>query len=121
MLVDKKKSLLIIKTVKNDQGGFPTGIDKEIVFMEITKPIIQNLYNACTEIFLPILGNPLNQIGWSDLVSKDLMEKFHQFLSQTYVTMGQVGGRTMLPLPANDATTSERMSSKDKAINLESM
>jgi hypothetical protein len=49
------------------------------------------------------------------------MEKFHQFLSQTYVTMGQVGGRTMLPLPANDATTSERMSSKDKAINLESM
>ena len=40
------------------------------------------------EIFLPILGNPLNQIGWSDLVSKDLMDKFHQFLAYTYVTIG---------------------------------
>jgi dynein heavy chain, axonemal len=35
-----------------------------------------------------VLGNPLNQIGWSDLVTKDLMEKFHSFLAFTYVTIG---------------------------------
>jgi len=46
----KKKSLLIIKTVQNTgkEGGFPTGIDKEIVFMEINRPILDNLYNTCT-------------------------------------------------------------------------
>jgi len=27
-------------------------------------------------------------MGWSDLVSKDLMDKFHVFLAHTYVTIG---------------------------------
>jgi dynein heavy chain len=65
-----------------------------------------------------VLGNPLNQIGWSDLVSKDLMEKFHSFLSHTYVTIGQVKGRTMLPLPPMDQG-GDKSSSKDKAAILE--
>jgi dynein heavy chain len=59
-------------------------------------------------------------IGWSDLVTKDLMDKFHVFLAHTYVTLGQVEGRTMLPLPANDVTSVEKTSSKDKANLLES-
>lgn len=69
---------------------------------------------------MPVLGNPLNQIGWSDLVSKDLMDKFHNFMAHTYVTLGQVKGRTLLPLPPNDVTSSEKTSSKDKAHILES-
>jgi dynein heavy chain len=68
---------------------------------------------------MPMLGNPLNMIGWSDLVSQDLMDRFHIFLAHTYVTIGQIKGRTMLPLPANDITTSEKTSSKDKAQLLE--
>jgi dynein heavy chain len=68
---------------------------------------------------MPVLGNPLNQIGWSDLVSKDLMDKFHNFMAHTYVTLGQVKGRTLLPLPPSDVTSSEKTSSKDKAHILE--
>jgi dynein heavy chain, axonemal len=68
---------------------------------------------------MPMLGNPLNMIGWSDLVSQDLMDRFYIFLAHTYVTIGQIKGRTMLPLPANDITTSEKTSSKDKAQLLE--
>lgn len=45
----KKKSLLIIKSrAETKEPGFPTGIDKEIVFMEINRPILDNLYNTCT-------------------------------------------------------------------------
>jgi dynein heavy chain len=78
----KRKALLVIKARKerdDDDDGefFPTGIEKEVIFMEITGKLLSNLYTSCQEIFLPILSNPLNQIGWSDLVSKDLMEKFH--------------------------------------------
>jgi dynein heavy chain len=68
---------------------------------------------------MPVLGNPLNQIGWSDLVSKDLMDKFHNFMAHTYVTLGQVKGRTLLPLPPSDVTSSDKTSSKDKAHILE--
>ena len=36
-------------------------------------------------------------------MSKDLIEKFQSFLSHTYVTIGNVKGRTMLPLPPMDS------------------
>lgn len=48
------------------------------------------------------------------------MDKFHNFLAHTYVTIGQIKGRTLLPLPPNDVTSSEKTSSKDKAHILES-
>lgn len=70
---------------------------------------------------MPVLANPLNQIGGSDLVSKDLMDKFHNFLAHTFVTIGQIQGRTWLPLPPSDVTSSEKTSSKDKAHILESI
>ena len=43
------KAIIIVKAREedSDQGGFPTGIDKEVVFMEINKPILENLYNIC--------------------------------------------------------------------------
>jgi len=122
----KKKALLVIKARKelgedeiDPADPFPTGIENEVVFMEITSKILANLYTSCQEIFLPVLGNPLNQIGWSDLVSKDLMERFHQFLANTEVTLGLVEGKTNLPLPPPDVTQSEKTSSKDKAAVLE--
>jgi dynein heavy chain len=83
--------------------------------MELNKQILENLYWICQEVYMPVMSNPLNMMGWSDLVSKDLMDKFHVFLAHTYVTIGQVRGRTQLPLPPNDVTSSEKTSSKDKA------
>jgi len=47
------------------------------------------------------------------------MEKFHQFLANTEVTLGLVEGKTNLPLPPQDVTHSEKTSSKDKAAVLE--
>jgi dynein heavy chain, axonemal len=66
-----------------------------------------------------VLGNPLNQIGWSDLVTKDLMEKFQSFLAHTYVTIGQVKGRCLLPLPPTEVTSNEKTLSKEKSQVLE--
>ena len=42
------KAIIIVKAREendSDEGGFPTGIDKEIVFMELNKPVLENLYN----------------------------------------------------------------------------
>merc|ERR1712096_93873 len=87
----------------------------EILFSELNKSIIESMSNIFNDVYIPVLSNPKNQEGWSDLVSKDLMEKFHGFLAHTYVTIGQVKGRTLLPLPPNDTITSDRTNSKDKA------
>jgi dynein heavy chain len=117
-----KKSLLVVKvrTGSDDTGDINAdNVRKEVIFMEINRKILENLFAICNEVYLPVLGNPLNMIGWSDLVTKDLMDKFHVFLNHTYVTLGQVDGRTMLPLPPNDVTSVEKTSSKDKANLLE--
>jgi len=47
------------------------------------------------------------------------MDKFHSFLAYTVVTIGLVKGRTVLPLPPSDVTSSEKTSSKDKSLILE--
>lgn len=115
------KGLLAVKArPETREAGFPTGIENEVVFMELTKPILDNLYCISSEVFIPILNNPLNQANLSDLVSNDLMEKFHSFLAYTYVTMGQVSGKTLLPLPPADVTSNDsRTSNKEKAHILE--
>jgi len=64
---------------------------------------------------MPILHNPNNQKEWSDLVSKDLMEKFNNYLAQVYVTIGLISGKTLLPLPPHKLTISESTPDKDKA------
>jgi len=96
-----------------------SNVDTEVIFMEINRQILDNLFLICNEVYSPVLSNPLNMVGWSDLVSRDLMDKFNGFLAHTYVTIGQVKGRTWLPLPPSDATSSEKSSSKDKAQTLE--
>jgi hypothetical protein len=44
-----KKSLLVVKTVTNasQENPFPNGISKDIVFMELNKPILENLLSVC--------------------------------------------------------------------------
>lgn len=87
--------------------------------MELDRRILEGLHLVCNDVFMPVLGNPLNMIGWSDLVSKDLMDKFHVFLAYTCVTLGHARGRTVLPPPPTDVTSSEKTSSKDKSQLLE--
>lgn len=117
----KKKAVLVYKAKMDYNLEIDEkNMKQEICFMEMKKSVLENLSVICKEVFLPILSNPENQKEWSELVSKDLMDKFNNFLAQVYVTIGQVRGRTLLPLPPSDATSFESKSSKDKAHILES-
>ena len=43
------KAVIIVKAREepdSDEGGFPTGIENEIVIMELNKPVLDNLYNV---------------------------------------------------------------------------
>eukprot|EP00831_Metopus_contortus_P043505 TRINITY_DN3492_c0_g1_i3.p1 TRINITY_DN3492_c0_g1~~TRINITY_DN3492_c0_g1_i3.p1 ORF type:complete len:1144 (+),score=216.17 TRINITY_DN3492_c0_g1_i3:126-3557(+) len=93
-------------------------VGKELAFIEIYKEPLECLSLVAQEGFFPILSNADNQAGWSELVSKDLMEKLNTFLSQLYVVIGQVSGKTLLPLPVQDETL-KNMNPKEKAHILE--
>lgn len=121
----KKKCVLVLRArakaeAESDAERLAaTNIDQEVLFMEFYKTPLEGINLLCNEVFMPVLGNPLNMIGWSDLVSKDLMDKFHVFLAYTSVTLGHAQGSTILPLPPTDVTSSEKTSSKDKSQLLE--
>jgi dynein heavy chain len=117
----KKKAMLVLRARSKAESGDlnPENISQELIFMEIDRRILDGLHLVCNDVFMPVLGNPLNMIGWSDLVSKDLMDKFHVFLAYTCVTLGHAKGRTVLPPPPTDVTSSEKTSSKDKSQLLE--
>ena len=50
----KKKALLVVKARKEpdeeeleSQIFFPTGVEREVIFMEITGKLLTNLYSSC--------------------------------------------------------------------------
>jgi dynein heavy chain len=119
-----KKKVVLCQRISRPLQGEDFVVDEsnvksELLFMEVNKAILENLFSLCNDVYMPVLGNPVNVMDMSELVSKDLMDKFHVFLAHTYVTLGSVKGRTQLPLPPQDATSSDKTSSKDKGTQLE--
>jgi len=112
-----KKTIIFVKLWENpmDHDTIPN-----LAFFEINKNPLDLLYQLCNEIYVPILHNPHNQQGWTELISKDLMEKLNNFVAQIYLTIGQIKGRTMLPLPPTKIMSSTTISDKDKAHIFES-
>ena len=91
------------ETMKND-----------IIFLEMTQNLLEHMYSVCNEVIGPVMQNPDNQQGWSDLVTKDLMERFNNFVAHNYVMIGLSKGRTLLPLPNKKIIQSDGPE-KDKA------
>ncbi len=90
-------------------------ISRKIIFIEMTRQVLEHLYGHFKEVYLPVLHNPTNQADWPEIITKDLMEKFNNYLAQVYVTLGLIKGKTLLPLPSQKLETSTNISDKDKA------
>lgn len=80
----------------------------------MTPNLMEHMYTMFSEVLGPIMQNPDNQQGWSDLVTKDLMDRFNSFVAQNYVMIGLSKGKTLLPLPNKKIINSDGPE-KDKA------
>jgi dynein heavy chain len=109
----KKKGILCLRMTEDPLSE--DHFTREIIFFEVTKQALKHLFNHFEQIYMPILHNPKNQKEWSDLVTKDLMEKFNNYLAQVYVTIGLIDGQTLLPLPPQKLAISNDTLDKDKA------
>ena len=72
---------------------------------------------------MPLLANPRNQDGWPEVVTKEVLENTHRFISSVYMTIGQTKGKTLLPLPPSDGPDTggdKAMRDKDRIHVLES-
>uniref|UniRef100_A0A8C3KG70 Dynein axonemal heavy chain 9 n=1 Tax=Calidris pygmaea TaxID=425635 RepID=A0A8C3KG70_9CHAR len=51
-------------------------------------------------VIVPILTNQKNHQGWPQVVSQDIIHHVHNLKSTVFMVVGQVKGKTLLPLPA---------------------
>ncbi|XP_050175592.1 dynein axonemal heavy chain 9-like [Myiozetetes cayanensis] len=52
------------------------------------------------EVIVPILTNRKNHQGWPRVVSQDIIHHVHSLKKTVFMVVGQVKGKTLLPLPA---------------------
>jgi dynein heavy chain len=97
----KGKILLFVKL-----GGDKLDSEKmssQIVVAEIGGATpFEHLELLANEVFLPILSNPQNQAKWGEVPTREIMDRFHNFLSSTTILCGQIKGETRLPMPPID-------------------
>ena len=62
----------------------------------------EHLELLANEVFLPVLSNPQNQAKWGEVPTREIMDRFHNFLSSTTILCGQIKGETRLPMPPID-------------------
>lgn len=71
--------------------------------MELSGPSpFEHLELIANEVFLPVLSNPENQTKWGEVPTREIMDRFHNFLSSTTILCGQIKGETRLPMPPID-------------------
>jgi dynein heavy chain len=124
-----KKKVIVLHRVRKECDITKDNIHQSVIILELNKNVMDLLNVYCHSVYLSTLMNPANQRGWSDLISKDLMDKYHVFLANLHVTVGLMRGHTLLPQPPRDAlpasgaslggTPSQAMGSKDRVHVLE--
>ena len=104
--------------VKHSPGQVSAdAIDSEVVFGDVTLDNLAQLDGLLQDAFLPILMDPDVRVSWGELVSKNLLEDTHRFLSDIKIVTGHIDGRTVLPLP--ERLEDSKASHKDQLHVLE--
>jgi dynein heavy chain len=108
----RKKSVLILKT--NKEEGLLPDMTKNFLFIELSRKTLNEMYILCNDIFFPLLTQNVQQPDTSELISKELMEKFHNFLSHFYVALGHTEGKTRLPEPSDEIFRNPNINDNEK-------
>ena len=94
-------------------------IDATVACREIEKNILKHLECVLENVYVPLLANPKNHVGWGEVVSKEVMDKVYGLLASITITVGQINGQTTLPLPLMDKTE-QSANNKERIYLLES-
>lgn len=116
--ISKGKILLFIKL--SDMVLNESNIAQSVIIQEIGGPSpFESLELISNEVFLPVLSNPQNQSKWGEVPAREILDKFHNFLSSTTIISGQIKGETRLPMPPIDLSGGPSATGKNKISLLE--
>jgi hypothetical protein len=111
-------ALYFVKLSQPSYSQFNEVNPDDILVGTMSSNVLDHLSTLSSEVIFPVLMNALSSDAVSETLSRDLTASFHQFLSQSYITLGLSRGRTLLPLPPKDsinaAFVNDKAASKDK-------
>lgn len=94
----KKKAMFFLKrepcVLTNDN------LHDQVIYGDSTEAPLESLSSITKHVFMPLLSCPDNQDGWPDFLTKEVSESLHKFTASVFVAIGQMQGKTTLPLPA---------------------
>ena len=97
----RKKTLCFLKLSETEIS--PDNVDAQVIYGDFGDVPLEHLSVLAQEVFLPMLTNPRNQVGWPEVITKEVVENLHKFIANVYVTIGQTKGKTLLPLPPSES------------------
>ena len=79
----KKKVVFILKPkdVKLDEKKLNL-LPSQVVVGDLNGPLLENLHAALRCVYLPVMTNPKNTVGWPEVVTKRFGDDFHQACAQ---------------------------------------
>ncbi|KGL87447.1 Dynein heavy chain 9, axonemal, partial [Charadrius vociferus] len=73
---------------------------EELLCGDLPADALRHFAALVEEVIAPILMNQKNHQGWPRVVSQDIIHHVHSLKSTVFKVVGQVKGKTLLPLPA---------------------
>mmetsp|Transcript_16968 Transcript_16968/g.60259 ORF Transcript_16968/g.60259 Transcript_16968/m.60259 type:complete len:4617 (-) Transcript_16968:30-13880(-) len=118
-LSNKGKSVIFLKQKAAPVSAkFP--VAQQLLTMEVSgSSPFEHLELVASEVFLPVLSNPGNQLKWGEVAAREILDRFVAFLSSTTILCGHVKGETRLPMPPDeqaDANVKNRISLLEGAV-----
>ncbi|KAM9371423.1 dynein axonemal heavy chain 9-like [Phaethornis superciliosus] len=77
----------------------PGAVPGELLCGDLPADVLGHFATLVEEVIVPILTNKKNHQGWPQVVSKDIIHHVHNLKNTVFRVVGQVKGKTLLPLP----------------------
>ena len=92
----------------------------KVCSVEIGPNMVHGILSVTKNVFFPMLRNKPNPQGWSVAIMKDVCDKTSKFIANSFVTVGLMTGKTLLPLPPDEVFMNiDKVHSKDSIYTLE--
>jgi dynein heavy chain, axonemal len=95
---------------------------ESMIYGDLATRTIDQLSTIVDEVFVALLSNSENHIGWPEMVAIDVKKHIHSLKSTVYQVQGQIGGQTVLPMPVGVdkcVTIAKKIRNKDKDCKVE--
>eukprot|EP00854_Cymbomonas_tetramitiformis_P010886 gene10886-12881_t len=110
----KKKTVYFLKVNAGSELTLEN-MTQEVIFGEFSDSPLEHLSSVMEDVYMPLLCNHRNQVGWPEVISKEVTDNAHKCIANVYVTVGQTKGKTLLPLPPSEGGGDEGNAKKPNA------